>query len=76
MNWWSRPTANDCASARAIWNLLVSLSMRIGLRPPSVDICYDGTCGPIGGFQGGLRGCLYRVLDQRRIAFAAIDILR
>ena len=30
MNWWSRPTASDWASARAGWNRLVSLSMRIG----------------------------------------------
>jgi hypothetical protein len=34
MNWWSRPSAVDWASARAIWNLLVSLSMRMGSGLP------------------------------------------
>jgi len=30
MNWWSRPSADDWASDRAVWNLEVSLSMRMG----------------------------------------------
>ena len=31
--WWSRPTASDCASARACWNLEVSLSIRMRRSP-------------------------------------------
>ena len=30
MIWWSRPSASDWASASAAWNLLVSLSIRMG----------------------------------------------
>ena len=33
MNWWSRPTARDWASCRAVWNLAVSLSMRMNRAP-------------------------------------------
>ncbi len=33
MNWWSRPTASDWASARAIWNLDVRRSVRMALTP-------------------------------------------
>src|SRR5260370_19381090 len=44
MNWLSRPTASDWASARAAWNLVVSLSIRIvlPLESPFQDVHYVG----------------------------------
>ena len=42
MNWWSRPTASVWASASAIWNLLVSLSIRMGWAPGCVARLQNG----------------------------------
>src|SRR5690606_19534626 len=57
MNGWSRPTAIDCASASASWNLLVSLSMRMKARS-SFDQMVSGfrclmTWGYTRGYQPG-----------------------
>jgi hypothetical protein len=52
MYWLSRPTANDCASARACWNLLVNLSCR--MRIPSRAQCRGAVlhAGDLGGKPG------------------------
>ena len=49
MNWWSRPTARDWASARADWNRLVSLSIRIGAQ-------IGASAANLQGDQSGFRG--------------------